>query len=156
MAIRINNTHLIHTVLGHSYMVFVFLFCISILLDYVFPLPFNLPILEPIGITLVILGTILIYWAQHSGHRSMNARYEGTRTIKAFMFGPYADIRTPTQTSLFFLVLGLGFVVNMIWVVICAFLAFLVTYMFFIKKQERILIKRYGSAYEAYKQKVRF
>lgn len=153
---KINPTHLIHTVLGHSYMLFVLFFCLAVFSDQMYPLTFHAPILESVGIVLVLFATLIIFWAQRSGHRSAKVRYDETPDARAFMFGPYAYMRTPTQFALFLLVLGLGFAVDMPWISIFAFVAFIISYTFFIKKQEKILIKRYGAAYESYRSQVRF
>ncbi len=121
-----------------------------------YPLQFNTPWLESFGLALVLFGTVIAFWAQRSTHVSAQARYHETRTYKNFMCGPYRYVRAPTQLALLFLVAGLGFSVNIAWVSIFAVLSFMVTYAFFIKKQERILIKRYGESYEQYRSKVRF
>ncbi len=153
---KFNNTHLIHTVLGHAYLLFLVFFFVAIFCNALYPLEFHNTTLEYIGIGLIFLGTVVIFWAQRASHVSTQARISGERTHEAFSVGPYAFIRTPTQTSLFLLMFGLGLAVDITWISIFAVVSFFINYVIFVRKQERILSKRYGESYKTYKSKVRF
>jgi protein-S-isoprenylcysteine O-methyltransferase Ste14 len=98
----------------------------------------------------------VIFWAQRASHISTKARLADDRTHEAFSVGPYAFLRTPTQTSLFLLMFGLGLVVDILWISIFAILSLIINYIIFVKKQDKILLKRYGASYEKYRSKVRF
>ncbi len=156
MMVRFNKTHLIHTVLGHSYLVFVICFCLAIICDTIIPIRMNSTILENIGVLFVICGTVLIVWAQNNSKKSLHERHTEMNDEKAFSHGPYRFLRSPTQAGLFLLIAGLGFTIDTIWVVIFAIGALIINILFFIRKQEMILEKRYGTSYTLYKNKVRF
>ncbi len=153
---KFNNTHLIHTVLGHAYLLFLVFFCLAIFVNRLYPFEFHSTTLEYIVIVLVFLGTFVIFWAQRASHISTKARLADDRTHEAFSVGPYAFLRTPTQTSLFLLMFGLGLVVDILWISIFAILSLIINYIIFVKKQDKILLKRYGASYEKYRSKVRF
>jgi protein-S-isoprenylcysteine O-methyltransferase Ste14 len=112
--------------------------------------------LENSGVVLVLIGTALIIWAQTNSKKSLHERHTEIATEQAFSHGPYRFLRSPTQAGLFMLIAGLGFTIDNIWVVIFATLALVVNILFFIRKQEMILEKRYGTSYSIYKKKVRF
>ncbi len=153
---KFNNTHIIHTVLGHAYLLFLVFFCVAIFCDWIYPLSFFSKTLEYIGFGLVFLGTVVAYWAQRSSHVSNRIRLSEDRTHEAFSVGPYAFLRTPTQTSIFLLMFGLGLVVGMLWISIFAVISLVINYSIFVKKQDAILLKRYGESYKKYRSKVRF
>lgn len=154
---KINKKHFIHVVLGHSYLFYFVLFAIGIFFDGVKPIQFIHPELaQNVGVFFVFLGSLLMVWSQQSSKKSLHERHEIHRSEKAFFHGPYAYLRNPTQTSLLFMFLGLGLVLNMAFVSIAAVVSFILGRLFFIKKQEAILLDRYGQSYKTYKAKVRF
>ena len=51
--------------------------------------------------------------------------------------------------------LGLGFVLNSILISAAAIVAFILSKLFFIKKQHEVLIDRYGESYKEYRDKVK-
>ncbi|MFN4181420.1 MAG: methyltransferase, partial [Candidatus Paceibacteria bacterium] len=77
-------------------------------------------------------------------------------TKEHFYKGPYRYTRTPTHWGLFLLVLGFGLMINAFFITLLTIISFMVTKLVFIKDQENILEQRYGDAYRAYKNKVRF
>lgn len=155
--IKIDKTHLIHVVLGHSYLFYFVLFCIAIVLDIINPLRFiRSQYSLNIGVLLVVLGSLLLFWAQSSSKKSLHERHEEHRSEKAFLHGPYTFLRSPTQVSLLFMFVGLGLVLNSVFVTVAAVISFILSKTVFIKKQESILESRYGESYKAYKTKVPF
>jgi protein-S-isoprenylcysteine O-methyltransferase Ste14 len=154
--ITINKKHLIHTVLGHSYLVFVIFFCIAIIVETMYPVTLSIPYREQGGVLLVIIGTIFIFWAQMNSKKTLHERHTALQSEQAFRHGPYKFLRSPTQAGLFLLISGLGITIDSLWVIIFSIVALIVNILFFIKKQEMILEKRYGQSYKIYKTKVRF
>lgn len=155
--IKISKKHLIHTILGHSYLAFVLFFCGAIFFDQLMPFArIDTPYLEYVGTVLVVFGTVLICWAQVDSQKSLHERHQEVPTEKAFFHGPYKFIRTPTQVGLFFLFLGLGFTLGNVWVIIFSVISIIVNFTIFVKQQEHILTKRYGESYTSYKAKVHF
>lgn len=145
--------HSVHKVLAHSYSMYFILFLISITLDIVFKMKvFTSPIMMPIGIVLLILGSILIFWAQYTS----NHFKKDNITKETFCRGPYCYTRTPTNFGLLFLILGFGIVINAFFVIIFSFISFVIGKFVFLDKEEKILADKYGSPYLEYKKSVKF
>jgi protein-S-isoprenylcysteine O-methyltransferase Ste14 len=143
----------VHKVLIHSYSSFFFFFLIGVYLDLVFNLKvFESKIVEPIGLVFLILGTLLVFWAQKT---SRNLKKEGI-TKETFARGPYRFNRSPTNLGLFFLVLGFGLIANAFFVILFSFVSLIVAKFIFLRKEEKILSEKYGAPYLEYKQSVKF
>jgi len=145
--------HEVHGVLAHSYMVYFLILIIGVVLDLSFPDKiFANSIMMPTGFLMLILATLVIFWAQHTS-RNLD---HGSITKESFCRGPYCYTRTPTHWGLFLLVLGFGFILNAFFVIILTIISFVVTKLFFLKKQEAILEDKYGIPYLEYKKTVKF
>ena len=152
----------VHGVLAHSYAVYFLLFLTGLFFDFVFSAWggsafggdfFNNSLAQFIGIILLVLATILILWAQKTGHEFRKIKEKKTEN---FCLGPYCYTRIPTQWGLFSLMLGFGIVTNAFFVVIFSLVAFLIAKFVFIEKEERLLAQKYGGAFLEYKKLVRF
>lgn len=154
--IEIKQKHLIHTVLGHSYLFFVLFFAVGIVLDKIIPIPFQNTVVEYIGVGLVLVGTALAFWAQTAAYRSSEDRHQQERDENVFARGPYRLTRFPTQIAIFLLNFGFGLATDLLWVSLFSIVALVFNYIFFAKKQSDILEKRYGESYKTYRSKVRF
>ena len=143
----------VHKVLIHSYSSFFFFFIIGVYLDLVFNLKvFESRLVEPMGFIFLILGTLLVFWAQKT---SRNFKKEGI-SKEDFARGPYRFNRSPTNLGLFFLVLGFGLIANAFFVILSSLISFIVAKFIFLRKEEKILSEKYGDAYLKYKKSVRF
>jgi protein-S-isoprenylcysteine O-methyltransferase Ste14 len=143
----------VHKILARSYSVYLFLFLIGICLNLIFNFKvFNNPSAVPIGIFFLMAGTLLILWAQRT---SRNLRKENI-SKETFCHGPYRFTRTPTNFGLFFLILGFGMIVNSLFIVLSAFISFVIAKFIFLNKEEKILAEKYGAPYLEYKQSVKF
>ncbi len=146
------NKNKVHKILAHSYLCFFISFLLGLLLDFVFPLKiFGKLDLMPIGIVFLVLGTLLVFWAQKS---SRNLEKESL-SKETFYRGPYRFTRSPTHFGLFLLVLGFGIVADSFFVVIFSIISIFVAKFFFLKKEERILAEKYGAPYLEYKKSVK-
>lgn len=154
--IEIKQKHLIHTVLGHSYLFFILFFAIGIVLDKIIPIPFQNTVVEYIGIAFVMIGTLVAFWAQTAAYRSSDERHHQQRDANVFARGPYRITRFPTQLAIFLLNFGFGLATDLLWVSAFSVITLVVSYGFFAKKQSDILEKRYGESYKTYRSKVRF
>jgi protein-S-isoprenylcysteine O-methyltransferase Ste14 len=142
----------VHHILAHSYSFFFLLLIIGILLDVIFNVKFfENSILLPVGFVLLVLASILIFWAQKSSHK-LNKENLSKET---FCRGPYYYTRSPTHLGLFLLILSFGFITNAFFVIVLTVVSFIVTKFVFVKKQEAILEERYGEAYKEYKKSVK-
>jgi protein-S-isoprenylcysteine O-methyltransferase Ste14 len=143
----------VHEVLAHSYSLYFALFLLGIFLDLVYPIRiFRYFFSVYFGVLSIILGSLLIYWAQKT---SRNLKKEEI-TKDIFNKGPYRFSRSPTHWGLFFLIAGFGIMMNAFFIILLAFIAFLVSKLIFLKEEEVILVKKYGEPYLQYKKSVRF
>ena len=143
----------VHRVLAHSYSAHLLLFLVGVVLDIIFQFKiFNDFMLMPAGALLLMLGTVLILWAQ-STSRHLDVS-NGTK--ETFLGGPYRFTRTPTNFGLFFLVLGFGIVANALFVILSSLVSFFIAKFVFLKKEEQLLAEKYGAPYLEYKKSVKF
>jgi len=143
----------VHHVLAHSYTVHFVLFLIGVFLDAVFKLEFfTNPTVVVVGIIFIIFGSFFVLWAQNT---SRNLQKENI-SKEIFSKGPYRYTHSPTHWGLFFLMLGFGIVINAIFVILFTLISFLINRLYFLKKEEKILIDKYGIHYLEYKKKIKF
>ena len=138
---------LVHEFLAHSYFIYLAAVVIGFGLDMIWPVNFAYPWTQPVGFFLIILGTILSVWAQAASEKGGHARNGGDLGHHHFKFGPYSYTRTPTQYGLFLMTLGLALLFGSVFMVVTTIIAFLFGKLFFIKKQEEHLEKKYGEPY---------
>ncbi len=142
----------VHAVLAHSYMSYFVSFLLGLFFHLLYPVKiYDHPITAIVGFVFLALATVLILWAQ----RSSRKLHEGQISKDSFCRGPYCYTRIPTQWGLLFLMLGFGLMINSLFVVLCTIIFFFVSKTVFIKKEEDILIERYGKHYLEYKKSVR-
>ena len=103
---------------------------------------------------MIFIGSIIIYWAQHTTHNSKTDNGK-ERDTNFFIRGPYKYTRNPTNFSLTFMALGLGFLINSFFSVVFILINYFISRIFFIKKQDSILEERYGEVFKDYKKKVK-
>jgi protein-S-isoprenylcysteine O-methyltransferase Ste14 len=147
------HRNVIHRILAHSYSVYFILFLISISVDILFK--FKIPTslgAEETGFILMVLGSLLIFWAQDTS-RDLK---KGSMDKNIFYKGPYRYTRTPTHFGLFFLILGFGIMFGAPIVIISTFISFIVSKSIFLYAEEKILSEKYGAPYLEYKKSVRF
>jgi len=142
----------VHWVLSYSYSFYLLMFLVGIFLDFLFPIKiFKSPTAVLVGLFFLFLATIIILWAQAT---SRNLKKE-TLTKKTFSKGPYRITRSPTHWGLFFLIFGFGFTINAFFLIISSIISLIVTKLFFLKKEELLLEKKYGEPYQSYKKSVK-
>lgn len=143
----------IHAILAHSYMAYFILFLLGILFHVVFLTKIsNSSFIVFLGFLLLFLGTVLVFWAQHTSRKLDNNNI----TKDSFCRGPYCYVRMPTHLGLFSLMLGLSLLVNSFFIFLLAFVSFFLNKFYFIKKEETFLSNKYGTPYLEYKKAVRF
>ncbi len=102
----------------------------------------------------MVLGTILIYWAQKTSS-CLKEKIKDNNTHHTFARGPYKFSRNPTHMGLTFLTLGFGMLIGSFFVMMFTIVAFVLTKFIFLPKQEKILEEKYGQSYCEYKKKVK-
>jgi protein-S-isoprenylcysteine O-methyltransferase Ste14 len=143
----------VHKILARSYSVYLLFFLIGVYLNIAFNFKvFMGSVVVPIGFIFLILGTLLIVWAQGT---SRNLKKE-TLTKETFFQGPYRFTSTPTNFGLFFLMLGFGMVANSFFIMVCSCIAFIIARFVFLTEEEKVLAEKYGAPYIEYKKIVKF
>lgn len=107
--------------------------------------------MQSLGFAFLGFATALVVWAQLTSRNLEIANI----SKEAFQRGPYRGTRTPTHWGLFLMMLGFGIVSNELFVIVFSFLAFLLTKLIFVKKEEDLLAKKYGEPYLEYKRSVK-
>lgn len=150
----LKGSAMVHFILSHSYSVFLFAVVLGVIFDTFIPINiYQSQTYQYIGFVMIVLGSLLIYWAQSTSSKTKKEMEEGAS--RDFARGPYKYSRNPTHIGLAVMTLGLGFLINSLFSVIFIIIAFLVTKSVFIKKEEGILEEKYGQTYCDYKKKVR-
>ncbi|MBP9748134.1 MAG: hypothetical protein KBD17_00695 [Candidatus Pacebacteria bacterium] len=145
-------TENVHFAMSQGYMTYFVLFLFGVFLDIFFHFKFfPTAFAEPAGITLLVLATVGILWAQNTSKKLNTVNV----TKETFCQGPYCYTRTPTHWGLFFLVLGFGILVNAFFVVVTTIVSFIVSKFIFLRRGEAILAKKYGTPYLEYKKQVK-
>lgn len=144
----------VHHVLAQSYSVAFFMFLIGVLLDLIFSIKiFHDSYMTPIGLSVLFFASIIIFWAQRT---SRDLRKIDEITKESFCRGPYCYSRTPTHWGLFLLLLGFGIVANASFVILTTIISSLISKIVFLKREERILVDKYGAPYLEYQKSVKF
>jgi protein-S-isoprenylcysteine O-methyltransferase Ste14 len=152
---NISKPGTIHSVISNSYIVFL----LAVVLGTVFNSFIDFKILnnkffENLGFVLIIIGPVLVYWAQKSSSSARLDVVEKGKSI-SFEYGPYKYTRNPSYLGVFIMILGLGFIQNSIATVFFCLVSYLLVRFIFIKKEEELLGEKYGQIYFDYKNKVR-
>jgi protein-S-isoprenylcysteine O-methyltransferase Ste14 len=144
----------VHHVLAHSYSLYFFLFILGVLLDIIFPIKlFKNTTLISSGFLLMILSSLLILWAQKT---SRNLRKVENVKKEHFCRGPYCYTRNPTHWGLFILMLGFGIMANAFFIVFFTLVYMVLAKSIFLKKEELLLVNKYGDPYIEYRKSVKF
>ncbi len=154
---NLNKKHIsgiVHVLLSHSYAMFFCTVVLGVIFDIIFSIRvFNNIAYEYLGLALIFFGTLLIYWSQ-STTRSVGKAISQERDVNFFLHGPYKYTRNPTNFGLTLSVLGLGFLIHSLFSVIFMVIAYIISKLVFMKKQDLILKERYGDVFDEYKKKV--
>lgn len=153
-----NGKHIsgiVHVLLSQDYALFFLAVVLGVIFDILFKVHmFSGIIYEYLGIGLIVLGSLIIYWSQHTT-RVVGKKVTDNRDVNFFLNGPYRYTRNPTNFGLTLSVLGLGFLINSLFSIIFILITYLISKLFFIKKQDVILKERYGDVFEEYRKKVK-
>lgn len=152
---------MVHEFLAHSYFIYLASVVVGFGLDELVPVRIGAlasPVMQPIGLVCIMLGTALAVWAQTSSQKGASIRNAEINNLKHnhFKFGPYMFTRTPTQYGLVLMTFGLGFLYASFWMLALSVVAFLLGKFVFIKKEESHLANKYGEAYLEYQKHVKF
>jgi len=143
----------VHVILADSYTVYLVAFVLGLLFSASWPIKiFENNSFVDVSVIILLLSSLLILWSQKS---SKNLKRENL-TKKSFENGPYLYTRNPTNLGLFLSIVSFGIIINSFFVVLFGLIAFLISRLIFIKKEEELLAEKYGKPYLEYKKVVRF
>lgn len=142
---------------SYSTIVFAFALMLSVIIDIMMPTRFlSEPLNRYIGIIVVIFGTIIVFWAENIGRKYSHKRKAGEVTdVSHISKGVYSYSRNPKYVGLSILLIGLGIILNSLFVALSAFVSIFVIHFFLLHKEEELLAKRHGPIYHEYKKKVK-
>lgn len=146
---------MIHFIISKSYFVFLIALFLGVFFDMFFHFNFlNFYIYELIGIILMILGTILSYWAQKSSRKAKREYKNNILENKIFNFshGPYKYIRNPSYLGIAVVCVGFGFLINSVFSILFSLLAYFFIRIVYVSHEEKILENKHGESYISYKK----
>lgn len=142
---------------SYSVIVFAVALFLAIILDIFMPVKF---LTEPwnryLGIALIGLGTVIIYWSEALGKKFSERRKRGEVTSAEHLaFGPYFWTRNPKYIALAILLIGLGVTLNSLFVTLSAVVSLIIVNYFLLSKEEELMESRHGEIYHQYKKTVK-
>lgn len=150
-----NHKDTVHYILVHSYLIFLFTIILGVIFDtFLKDKIFSNDVYKYIGFIMLFVSSIIILWAQVTSH-NYKSKSLSTKVSSHFERGPYKYLRNPTHLSVFILALGFGLIINSFFSIVFTIIAYIVTKIFFLKKEEQILEHKYGDTYTEYKKKVK-
>ena len=146
----------VHNILAYSYSIYLFALVAGVFLDVLFPIRVFSENISVLGMILLIIASALVVWAQNTSRalRRMKQDKEKLETTD-FCRGPYCVSRSPTHWGLFLLVVSLGFLLNSVLIIVVGIIAFLVSKGVFLRREENLLVQKYGEEYLKYKKQVK-
>lgn len=145
----------VHFILANSYLVFLFAVILGVIFDTLLRRKmFDSVVYKDAGLSFLIIGTILIYWAQKVSSNYQNRKIKKENRTK-FEFGPYKFLRSPTHFGLFLMTIGFALIINSMFSFIFTVIAYSITKFLFLRKEEKILADKHGDIYLEYKKKVK-
>ena len=143
----------VHFILSHSYVILLFAVILGVIFDIIFPISlFDGQNYNFVGLAMIFLGSVLVYWAQSTSRFVKKTKNE--RGVN-FEHGPYKYLRSPTHLGLYIMTLGLAIIIKSPFSVIFIVVAYCITKFIFLKKEEKLLEKKYGETYLNYKSKTK-
>lgn len=152
---HIREKSLIHTVLGHGYLFLFFSGLMGLAFDLFHPIRIYGAFVPYIGFLFLLLGTLLVFWAQFSSNKHRNPKSEAARSYH-FHHGPYVYMKSPTHVGIGLLLVGFGFFVSSLSVVVSVIFASLLLRISFLRKHDVLLSKQFGEIYDEYRKKIKF
>lgn len=150
---NLRKSTLVHYILSHSYMLFFVAIIGGMIADYFFPILIISNKYTDYGFLLMLIGSIVIYWAQTTSSTSSKQLEE--TGIRRFDMGPYKFSRNPTHIGLGLMTLGFGLIMQSVFIIIFLVIVYTISKLVFLPAEERILCEKYGDAYCNYQKRVR-
>jgi protein-S-isoprenylcysteine O-methyltransferase Ste14 len=157
MSERTPQENTISNLSSYSTIVFGLALFVAVVLDIVYPIKFVAePLNRYLGVALILLGTIIVYWAERLGKTFSEKRRKGEITAaENLSMGPYFWTRNPKYLALAILLIGLGVTINSLFVMLSSIVSLVIINYFLLSKEEELMETRHGEIYHEYKKKVR-
>ena len=134
-------------------------FAVGYLLDRILPMPLVGPHRRiaslAAGVVIAAAGIVLAIWAARTFRRArtpVNPFQPSTALVRE---GPFRFSRNPMYVGMSILAVGLALVVNSFWPILFLPVSLVVVYATVIRREERYLSTRFGTAYDDYRRHVR-
>lgn len=145
----------VHQILAQGYLIYLAAIVVGFGMSYIWPENISIPYEGSWGMLGIVLGTLLVYWAQHASGRTSPLRNGQVIEPHHFCVGPYKWTRSPTQYGLFLMSLGLALLYGSLYMVIGTVIALLVGKFVIIRAEEKKLAEKYGQPYLDYQKEVK-
>lgn len=145
----------VHGILGESYMVYVICLVAGVFMHSIINIDLINQNAQYFGVFCMVLSPLLISSAQRASKKFKKIHAEREVEARDFMYGPYKYLQSPTHMGIFLLSIGFSIVMNSAMLVVATFVAYLITHLFFLPKEQGVLKRKYGAVYEAYLKKVK-
>ena len=136
------------------------IFIICMLIGYtvhrILPVAFPYPLIFMyIGGMLALLSLLCVFYLSRVFNRLKTHIEPWKPTSAIISTGLYAYSRNPIYVAFAVFSMGIGFMINSLWIVMSFLPALMVVYVLAIKKEEMYLEKKFGEEYLKYKNNVR-
>jgi protein-S-isoprenylcysteine O-methyltransferase Ste14 len=108
-----------------------------------------------IGMTLLCSGAALAVWGNHALREAGTNANPSLPTTTLVVTGPFAFSRNPLYVARTLLYVGLALTMNMLWTLVTLLPLLVVMHYGVIRREERYLEAKFGSAYRRYRTTVR-
>lgn len=125
----------------HTYVpsLFIITMVASLILDSFFPNPmYSVAWAMNAGLALVLLGSILIYWAQISS-REIRKKVKNLENEVNFFVGPYAYVRHPGYTGMVLVGVGMSLIINSTVILLSTIIFYLIARAVATKEEAHLL-----------------
>jgi protein-S-isoprenylcysteine O-methyltransferase Ste14 len=119
------------------------------------PVPVSRTISVTAGGVLIVVAIALAAWARGLFVRTGQSVIPWTPTPEMIFGGPYRFTRNPMYVGMTLLEIGIGLVLNNLWVVALALPALLIIHFIAVRPEEAYLSQKFGDGYRGYLQRVR-
>lgn len=145
----------VHTILTESYMIYVICLLLGFFTHSLFKISLVSQNLQYFGVLCMVLSPLLISAAQRASRKFKTVRLVREVGPTDFMYGPYKYLQSPTHFGIFLLSMGFSIVMNSFALVLATLMAYLITHLFFLPAEQKVLKKKYGAVYEVYLKMVK-
>lgn len=131
---------------------------LALALNYFWPLSLGMgdsPWRHVIAIALLTTGGVIIYASKRALQRACETSSPEVAPQHIVTSGMYRYSRNPLYLGLLLCYVGLGFGVDLPWLLILALPTMALTYLLLIRPEEKYLLQRFGGEFLRYKETVR-